>query len=329
MVGNVTIQGQIVGTATFDGAKISAVVTVAPQITATVIFGKSGVTVHNELTGRDAADAHPIASITDLPETLQAIADSIPAPLVFTPENVSNKKTTLTNRETDYPSTSAVNRLNELMQTDSPEFADTQLTTLQSDANLGVIPDLEATWIGATAKSVLSYLQKLVSKVYAINSRVEVLEDNCILKYVVAENCVSITIDKDKHGNPFNFVEGDEIIIDVIATYSGGVGLANRTWVLINGNLYYDMGTNFNLGGLVAAGTGISEYSTYNIKIIGDKAIGTASSEYNPTSTSCANTSSKFRTKFSITSITSFCFFVGAVANSLIDAGSIIIIKKV
>lgn len=39
MVGNVTIQGQIVGTATFDGAKISAVVTIAPPINATVNFG--------------------------------------------------------------------------------------------------------------------------------------------------------------------------------------------------------------------------------------------------------------------------------------------------
>ena len=281
MVGNLTIQGQIAGTATFDGAKISAVVTIAPPINATVIFGKSGVTVHNELTGRDAVDVHPKESITGL------------------------------------------------KLADSPEFANTQLNTLQSDANGGIIPDLEATWIGATAKSVLSYLQKLVSKVYSINSRVEVLEDNCILKYVVPENCVSITIDKDKHGNPFNFVEGDEIIIDVIATYSSGAGLANRVWVRINDKVYYDMGTNFNLGGLVAASVGISEYSTYNIKIIGDKAIGTASSEYNPTSTSCANTSSKFRTKFSITSITSFYFFVGVAANSLIDAGSIIIIKKV
>lgn len=39
MVGNLTIQGQIVGTATFDGAKISAVVTIAPPINATVNFG--------------------------------------------------------------------------------------------------------------------------------------------------------------------------------------------------------------------------------------------------------------------------------------------------
>ena len=162
MVGNVTIQGQIVGTATFDGAKISAVVTIAPPINATVVFGKSGVSIHNELTGRDAADAHPIASITGLTAALA----TIPAPLGFTPENVSNKKTTLTNSATDYPSTSAVDRLNELKQSDSPEFANTQITKLKSDANGGIILDLEDTLLGATAKSVLSYLQKLVSKVY-------------------------------------------------------------------------------------------------------------------------------------------------------------------
>ena len=128
MVGNVTIQGQIVGTATFDGAKISAVVTIAPQITATVIFGKSGVTVHNELTGRDAVDVHPKESITDLTIT------------------------------------------------DSPEFANTQITTLDSVENGGVIPNVEANWLGATAKSVLSYLQKLVSKVFAIDTRLAIQE---------------------------------------------------------------------------------------------------------------------------------------------------------
>lgn len=64
MVGNLTIQGQIVGTATFDGAKISAVVTIAPPINATVVFGRSGVTVHNQLTDRDADDVHPVEAIS-------------------------------------------------------------------------------------------------------------------------------------------------------------------------------------------------------------------------------------------------------------------------
>lgn len=128
MVGNVTIQGQIVGTATFDGAKISAVVTIAPPINATVVFGKSGVSVHNELTGRDAENAHPKESITGL--------------------TIS----------------------------DSPEFANTKITTLDSVANGGIIPTDEATWLGATAKSVLSYLQKLVSKVYYISNRVTDVE---------------------------------------------------------------------------------------------------------------------------------------------------------
>lgn len=64
MVGNVTIQGQIIGAATFDGAKISAVVTIAQPINATVVFGKSGVTIHNQLTGRDDEDAHPIEAIS-------------------------------------------------------------------------------------------------------------------------------------------------------------------------------------------------------------------------------------------------------------------------
>ena len=214
MVGNVTIQGQIVGTATFDGAKISAVVTIAPPINATVVFGKSGVTAHNLLTDRDAEDAHPIAAITGLTEALATIPD----PLGFTPENTANKKTTLTNSTTDYPSTSAVNRLSELKQSDSPEFANTQITTLDSVANGGIIPDVEATWFGATAKSVLSYLQKLVSKVYSINTRVAELEDNIISDITISQNIASVSITVDKNGVPLSFADKQFFKIQISGT---------------------------------------------------------------------------------------------------------------
>jgi len=241
MVGNVTIQGQIVGTATFDGAKISAVVTIATPINATVVFGKSGVAIHNLLTGRDAVDAHPIEAITGLTEVLE----TIPTPLSFTPENVANKKTTLTNSETDYPSTSAVNRLTELKQTDSPEFANTQITTLQSDATGGIIPAAEATWLGATAKSVLSYLQKLVSKVYAINSRVAVLEDKIILDMTVPSPASSVVITLDKNGIPLSFGDLSEFEIDV----AGGVAVGSPYLYLIlndTTNIYINAtGNNF------------------------------------------------------------------------------------
>ena len=263
MVGNVTIQGQIVGTATFDGAKISAVVTIAPPINATVVFGKSGVTIHNLLAGRDAEDAHPIEAITGLTEVLEAI----PTPLGFTPENVSSKKTTLTNSETDYPSTSAVNRLTELDQTDSPEFANTQITTLKDATSGGVIPNSEATWLGATAKSVLSYLQKLVSKVYAINSRVEVLENNVIFDITTTQDVVSVIITTDKNGNQLNLTEGTYSLSRY--SYNGNNnGGGNMSSVLINdinSDVYKQVYAAAGYNGINHKGGNI--YSEFEIKL--------------------------------------------------------------
>jgi hypothetical protein len=56
-----------------------------------------------------------------------------------------------------------------LKTTDSPEFANSQITTLNSVADGGIIPNVQATWLGATSKSVLSYLQNLVGKLYALS----------------------------------------------------------------------------------------------------------------------------------------------------------------
>jgi hypothetical protein len=52
--------------------------------------------------------------------------------------------------------------------TDSPEFADTQITTLNSDASGGVIPAAQFSWLGATAKSVLSFISAIVNYIYSI-----------------------------------------------------------------------------------------------------------------------------------------------------------------
>jgi hypothetical protein len=49
---------------------------------------------------------------------------------------------------------------------DSPEFADTLLTVLDSSANDGSVPVAQWTWLGATAKSVISVCTKLISKVF-------------------------------------------------------------------------------------------------------------------------------------------------------------------
>jgi hypothetical protein len=54
-----------------------------------------------------------------------------------------------------------------LKLTDSPQFANTQITNLTTDAiSGGVIPATIWTWLGSTAKSVISVLTNLISKVY-------------------------------------------------------------------------------------------------------------------------------------------------------------------
>lgn len=50
---------------------------------------------------------------------------------------------------------------------DSPEFANTQITRLTTDTGeAGDIPAAQWTWLGATAKSVLSVLTKIIDKLY-------------------------------------------------------------------------------------------------------------------------------------------------------------------
>lgn len=81
--------------------------------------------------------------------------------------------------------------------TDSPEFANTQITTLTTDGSGGVIPATEWTWLGATANSVLSVLTKIIAYIYSIKDAVlfatprlnqtittgEIALDRCITQY--------------------------------------------------------------------------------------------------------------------------------------------------
>ena len=123
--------------------------------------------------------------------------------------------------------------ITDLTITDSPEFANTQITTLNDVTAGGIIPDVEATWLGATAKSVLSYLQKLVSKVYAINSRVEVLENNLIFDITTTQDAVSLIITTDKNGSQLNLTEGTYSLSRY--SYNGNNnGVGNISSVLIN-----------------------------------------------------------------------------------------------
>jgi len=64
------------GNPTVDGMVLASTVAGVRNWVAQSSGSGSGVTVHNELTGRDTAEAHPISAITDLATTLAAKIDS-------------------------------------------------------------------------------------------------------------------------------------------------------------------------------------------------------------------------------------------------------------
>lgn len=52
---------------------------------------------------------------------------------------------------------------------DSPEFANTQITTLKSISNSGILSNIQSQYLGADDKSVLSFIQELLNKTYNNN----------------------------------------------------------------------------------------------------------------------------------------------------------------
>ena len=324
MVTEVTINGGVAVTANFNGSSIAVTVSLSAPLNVIVQlgYGSDPTSIpHNLLTGRDAVDSHPISAITGLTAALA----TIPAPIGFTPENVSNKKQTLTNNATDYPSTAAVNRLDSLKQTDSPEFANTQITTLKDVTSGGVIADVEATWLGATAKNVLSYLQKLVSKVYAINARVGFLEASYLLRYVVPVDVAAINLTVDRYGNAFNFIEGDEInIVIKVSSFINN----NRVNLRINNRsdsiyLWHSTLAPITFFPPVIT-TALNQNSIIKIELINNEAI--ISSMYRYSVAASSNSGMVAATTSGLNSaITSLYLYA---SSETIPAGTVIIVKK-
>lgn len=213
------------------------------------------------------------------------------------------------------------------------EYTEVRITGLKSDASGGSVPATDYSWFkGVYASlvdgSAISFIKGLINQVKSLATRVGLLEDKYILKYVVPADTIAINLTTDKYGNAFNFVEGDEIIIDIKATFTSGSGLANRIWLRINNITNYELSSNKNLGGLVSQGAGINENSTYRIKIVGNRIIGISTSQCNPNTTTATGSIFPFKSNVDITAITRLYFSIGVEANSLIDAGTVILIKK-
>ena len=179
--------------AVFDGVDIEV----------TVEFSAGGGTFeHDELTAesREKANQHPISAITGLQFALDGKSN------VGHGHNISDI-TNLTQQS-----------ITGLKVTDSPEFADTQITTLAAEATY--TPTVWTYLVGlftTVPKSALQHLVKLWGVVNNLAVRVGLLEDKYILRYVVPVNTNYIDLTLDKNGNAINIAEGEtfEIIIPI------------------------------------------------------------------------------------------------------------------
>ena len=132
----------------------------------------------------------------------------------------------------------------------SPEFADTLMTGLKSDAGAGgEVPDIDYNWFKSVYAalvdgSVKSWIIGLVNQVKSLASRVGLLEDDIIIAITTTENVTSILIDKDKNGDNLNICDDKTIIFDIEAYMldANDVAALGRIAVRINensGNVYY------------------------------------------------------------------------------------------
>jgi hypothetical protein len=358
MVSTLNINGQVVGTAIFDGEKITATVTIGSPITATVNFGGGGVTVHNDLTGRSDADAHPIEAITGLTESLGAIPTELSeltedathrtvtdaeiaewngkqAALGFTPEDVSNKKTTLTDNDTDYLTskvvTTELGKKQDIIkftpEAEPGSFASwvrgVLLTGLGAFTNFAILAE----------DTLIVALGKLQGQINSLAARVGKLEDNVFVDITITTPVTSVDITTDKHGSDLNIPEGSgfEIVLKIPSWYNAGGGITNRLNLIFNnnGSSIYNIGTTKHFTYIYTnGGSYLSQFTNILCNFLGGEIQGFEVGEFDASSSSVAQTIYAFNTDgLNANSITSINLIIN-VANSLIPIGSKIMIRK-
>lgn len=218
--------------------------------------------------------------------------------------------------------------------TDSPEFASLQSTALQPETDGGQIPDADYSWFKGLFSSlqdklVFSWIYGLVTLVKDAMTRIGLLEDKYILKYVVPADCTEIELTHDKYGNPFNFVEGDVIEISTSIVPFVGEG-NNRLNLQVNGitsnnYLWATLLVNY----FAFAGSAYYGHSgTIVLRLLGKGIVGTINSHIFFTETTYSNQTFQIETRdIDIESINSLELFA---SNSQypIPAGTEILIKK-
>lgn len=155
---------------------------------------------HNSTTERDAEAAHPASSITYGDGTVEDVLNSRFLSIVEG-DNIEIDNTDPQNPVIALKST--------------PEVTDLNITNLNSNAvQGGVIPADKFTWLGATAKSVLSFIAKLVDKTYDLATRVGVLETKIIADYTLPQN-ESVSTYPEISVTGFTIPQGQDFLLHI------------------------------------------------------------------------------------------------------------------
>lgn len=189
--------------AVFDGIDIEV----------TVEFSAGGGTFeHDELTAESRAKAnqHPIPSITGLQSALDGKANSSH---VHNISDVTGLQSALDGKSSVVEHNDLTGRdaadvhpkesITGLKISDSPEFADTQITPLADEATYSASVWTYLVGLFTTVpKSVKSHIVK-------IWERLQFIEDNVVLDLITTQALTSLTITQDKNGNALNLVDFD------------------------------------------------------------------------------------------------------------------------
>jgi hypothetical protein len=210
--------------------------------------------------------------------------------------------------------------------TDSPEFADTQITPLAVEATY--TPTVWSYLVGlftTVPKSVKSHIVK-------IWERLGLLEDQYILKYVVPVDTTAINLTADRYGNALNLTD-ITIIADIQYTGPSGMNLRINN---IDGELYRNYNLNPDVSVIYrdrfyieSTTSFILQKSVIELFILSNEVVLTAQTRgetatptYGATARGVSNT-----VGMNINAITTINIFSFNGANS-IKAGSVILIKK-
>lgn len=217
---------------------------------------------------------------------------------------------------------------------DSPEFADGLITPLALEATY--TPTVWAYLVGiftSVPKSVKAHLVKMWGNINDMATRVGILEDSYLLKYVVPVNTSTIELTTDKYGNAFNFVEGDSLEISFnIPSWVVASTNVSRINIRINNTStsVYFVHSAIPLSDLFTAGTTYkSQRTKINFTINNGEIIGLVSNQSITSSDGRVAELYAFHTSgLNASNISSLRLSSASGSNALTPAGTVFLIKK-